>query len=104
SHCGRCSPEVQCHLHYLEWVKLQVVLTAPVHQLMHLLSVCRLMQKMLLSLTCCCWLVRKLVIHQQVGELLSEDVWVYGVQGRAEVYKQDPGIHSWVVKVVQEKV
>lgn len=38
----RVSPEVHCHLRSLKRAQLRVVLTAPVDQLLHFLSLCRL--------------------------------------------------------------
>ncbi|KAK5614528.1 hypothetical protein CRENBAI_020684 [Crenichthys baileyi] len=40
----------------------------------------------------------------ELGKLLVEDVWVDDVQGQGEVHKQDPGVHPWVFKVLQDEV
>ncbi|MED6272696.1 hypothetical protein CHARACLAT_033032 [Characodon lateralis] len=45
-----------------------------------------------------------LAIAQLLGELLVEDVRYDGVVGRAEVYKQDPGVRPWMVEVLQDEV
>ena len=39
--------------------------------------------------------------HFELGELLIKDFRDNGVERRAEVHKQDPGIRPWVVEVVQ---
>lgn len=58
-----------------------------------------------------------LPVHQEVSDLpadgishvhlrkhVLEKVWKPGIEGRAEVYKQDPGIGSWGVQVLQDEV
>ncbi|KAK5600965.1 hypothetical protein CRENBAI_006237 [Crenichthys baileyi] len=40
----------------------------------------------------------------ELDELLVEDVLADSIEGRAEVHKQDHGVHPWVVKVLQDEV
>lgn len=42
--------------------------------------------------------------HVQLGQLVLERSLVYGVKHRAEVHKQDPGVGSRGVQVLQDKV
>ncbi|KAM9833127.1 integrator complex subunit 6 isoform X3 [Syngnathus typhle] len=42
--------------------------------------------------------------HRKLDELLLEDVRGDGVERRAEVHEQDPGVRSWGVQVVQDVV
>ena len=44
------------------------------------------------------------MIHLQLGELVLQQSWDDGVEGRAEVHKQDPGVGSCCVQVLEEEV
>nr|XP_049580550.1 ubiquinone biosynthesis protein COQ9, mitochondrial isoform X2 [Syngnathus scovelli] len=42
--------------------------------------------------------------HRELDELLVEDVRSDGIECRAEIHKQDPGVRPWGVQVVQDVV
>ncbi|KAF0024967.1 hypothetical protein F2P81_021848, partial [Scophthalmus maximus] len=46
----------------------------------------------------------KSVMYLQLGELVFQQCWDGGPECRAEVHKQDPGIGSWRVQVLEDEV
>ncbi len=74
-----------------------------------LVLIVRVLDENFPCLTSCCLSVRKLLIHWQMEEGTESRISLFWrklkkVKSGAEVYKQDPHIRSWFIKMLQDEV